>query len=159
MIHGVKVKQLRAIFDGRGFLMEILRSDDQIFERFGQVYMTACKKGAAKAWHYHKMQTDNFTCVWGEALVVLYDDRYGSPTRGTVEEFVLKAPTSPDSSPFLLHIPPLVVHGFTALKGDEARILNIPTLPYRYNDPDEYRFPWDSELIPYRWPSEVERGE
>ena len=42
--------------------------------------------------------------------------------------------------------------------GEEARIINIPTLPYRYTNPDEYRFPWNSEEIPYRWPAHVTRG-
>ena len=53
---------------------------------------------------------------------------------------------------------PLVVHGFTALTGEEARIVNIPTIPYRYRDPDEFRYPWDSPEIPYRWPAHVTRG-
>jgi len=158
MIHGVKVKQLKPLIDERGLLMEILRCDDQIFERFGQVYMTLCKEGVAKAWHYHKLQTDNFACLCGESLVVLYDEREGSPTRGTVEEFVLKAPPCQDNQALLLQIPPLVIHGFTARKSQEAVILNIPTLPYRYNDPDEYRLPWNSELVPYQWPPDVKTG-
>jgi len=58
----------------------------------------------------------------------------------------------------LLKIPRLVVHGFTAHGCEEARIINIPTLPYRREDPDEYRYPWDSPEVPYRWPSEVVRG-
>ena len=40
MIDGVIVKQLKVIPDDRGHLMEIIRSDDAFFERFGRVYMT-----------------------------------------------------------------------------------------------------------------------
>ncbi|MCX7972949.1 MAG: dTDP-4-dehydrorhamnose 3,5-epimerase, partial [Candidatus Aminicenantes bacterium] len=40
MIEGVKIKKLRVIPDERGRLMEILRADEEIFVRFGQVYMT-----------------------------------------------------------------------------------------------------------------------
>lgn len=58
MIAGVIIKPLKLIPDDRGFLMEMLRADDPIFERFGQVYITGCKEGVAKAWHYHKEQTD-----------------------------------------------------------------------------------------------------
>ena len=43
MIDGVKTKNLRVIPDERGWLMEILRSDDDIYEKFGQVYMTTAK--------------------------------------------------------------------------------------------------------------------
>ena len=40
MIQGVKTKKLRVISDERGRLMEMLRSDDDLFIRFGQVYLT-----------------------------------------------------------------------------------------------------------------------
>ena len=53
MIRDVKVKNLRCIPDERGRLMEILREDDEVFERFGQVYMTTNYTGVVKAWHYH----------------------------------------------------------------------------------------------------------
>lgn len=158
MIQGVELKELKLLDDERGFLMEILRCDDRLFERFGQAYITACKSGVAKAWHYHKQQTDNFACLWGKSLVVLYDMREDSPTSGSVEEFILEAPPCEENRPLLLKIPPLVVHGFTSLGGEEARIINIPTMPYRYDDPDEHRLPWDSELVPFQWPPEVRTG-
>jgi dTDP-4-dehydrorhamnose 3,5-epimerase-like enzyme len=63
MIEGVETKDLRPIADDRGFLMEILRSDDPMFRSFGQAYITGCKFGVAKAWHYHKEQSDHFACV------------------------------------------------------------------------------------------------
>ncbi len=158
MIQGVEVKNLKVIPDERGFLMEILRSDDPIFERFGQVYITSCRKGIAKAWHYHKEQSDHFVCLLGTALVVLFDMRKNSPTFGNVDEFILKSPPSDENESVLVKIPPQVVHGFTALNCDEARVLNIPTELYRYDDPDEYRLTWNSEEIPYNWPSYVKTG-
>ncbi len=157
-IDGAATKVLKALEDDRGFLMEMLRSDDPLFERFGQVYVTGCRGGVAKAWHYHKEQTDHFVCVAGSALVVLYDARENSPTYRRVEEILLVAPPSQDPPPRLLKIPPLVVHGFAARGCDEARIVNVPTLPYRYADPDEYRYPWNAPEIPYRWPSDITRG-
>ncbi len=158
MIQGVALKPLTPLLDERGFLMEILRADEPLFERFGQVYMTGCRRGVAKAWHYHKEQADHFACVQGTALVVLYDGRPTSPTYREVQEVVLVAPPSREPAPLLLKIPPLVLHGFTATVGDEARILNVPTRPYCYAKPDEYRLPWDSPEVPYRWPAGVTRG-
>ena len=38
MIEGVVVKKLKVIPDERGRLMEILRSDDECFEKFGQLF-------------------------------------------------------------------------------------------------------------------------
>jgi len=158
MIYGVATKTLKPLVDERGFLMEMLRADEPIFERFGQVYVTGCRRGVAKGWHYHKLQADHFVCLSGCALVVLYDGREESPTRGEVQEFVLVAPPSADPAPMLLKIPPRVVHGFTAHDCDEARIVNVPTLPYRYAEPDEFRYPWNSPDIPYRWPADVTQG-
>jgi len=159
MIHGVVIKKLKLIPDERGFLMEILRSDDSIFEKFGQVYITGCKRGIAKAWHYHKDQSDHFVCLQGKALIVLYDMRTDSSTFNEVQEFILEAPPCNEYEPKLLKIPPFVVHGFTTFDSDEARILNIPTELYNYEQPDEYRYPWNSEEIPYKWPSFVTKGE
>ncbi|MFH1537742.1 MAG: WxcM-like domain-containing protein, partial [bacterium] len=78
MIDGVKEKKLRVIPDERGFLMEMLRSDDPFFQKFGQVYLTAAYPGVVKGWHYHKKQTDHFIAVKGMMKVVLYDRREGS---------------------------------------------------------------------------------
>ena len=162
MIQGVRLKTLKLIPDDRGFLLEILRCDDEIYDRFGQLYMTGCKHGVVKGWHYHKEQTDHFACVLGKALVVLYDNRPDSPTRGEVQEVRLVAPPADGQPaadpPLVLKIPPWVLHGFTAIDCEEARIVNVPTIPYRHADPDEFRFPWNSEEIPFRWPSYVTRG-
>lgn len=146
MIDGVVVKPLRVISDERGFLMEMLRSDDEIFERFGQAYITACYPGVVKGWHYHKKQTDHFVCVRGMAKVVLYDGREGFPTHGQVQEFFIG-----ERNPALLKIPPLVMHGFKAVGMEMAMIINFPTELYNYQEPDEYRVPWDSKDIPYDW--------
>lgn len=99
MIQGVQVKPLRVFPDDRGLLMEMLRADEPIFEQFGQAYITACSRGVAKAWHYHRQQTDHFVCVVGTALVVLYDMRDDSPTRGTVQDFTLHSPPPRIPSP------------------------------------------------------------
>lgn len=158
MIEGVVVKGLKALMDDRGFLMEMLRADEPLFEQFGQVYITGCKRGVVKGWHYHKEQTDHFICVLGRALVVLYDPRDGSPTKGRIEEHYLEAPPGTTRPPILLKIPPYVYHGFTPSGCEEARIINVPTLPYRHAQPDEFRCRWDSDEIPYRWPADVTRG-
>ena len=38
MIEGVRIKDLKIIPDDRGRLMEIFRSDDSFFKKFGAVY-------------------------------------------------------------------------------------------------------------------------
>jgi dTDP-4-dehydrorhamnose 3,5-epimerase len=154
----VSLKPLTLLPDERGFLMEMLRADEPVFEAFGQVYITGCQAGIVKGWHYHREQSDYFVCVAGTALLVLYDARQASPTYGEVQELMLDAPPCRRAAPLLVKIPPLVCHGFTALDCDEARIVNVPTRPYRYTNPDEFRYPWNSPDIPYTWPAHVTRG-
>ncbi len=51
---GRQIKPLAVIPDDRGRLMEILRCDDELFSRFGQVYMTTTYPDVVKAWHMHR---------------------------------------------------------------------------------------------------------
>lgn len=146
MIHDVKIKRLKVIPDERGRLMEMLRADDELFMKFGQVYMTTAYPGVVKAWHYHKKQWDHFVVVKGMMKVVLYDGREGSPTYQEINEFFLG-----EHHPILLQIPPLVYHGFKCVSETEAIVINIPTETYRYDQPDEFRLDPHSREIPYDW--------
>lgn len=145
-IEGLQVKKLRVIPDERGWLMEILRSDDDIFEKFGQVYITTAYPGVVKGWHYHKIQTDNFTCIHGMMKVVLYDSRENSPTYENIIEFFVG-----EKNLVLISVPPLVYHGFKGIGTETAYFLSIPTEPYNYSKPDEFRLPPDTDQIPYDW--------
>lgn len=146
MIDGVKVKKLRVLPDERGRLMEILRADDEMFEKFGQVYMTTAYPGVVKGWHYHKKQADNMAVVKGMMKIVLYDGREASATKGEVNEFF-----AGDHNPLLIHIPRYVYHGFKCISEEEAVVINTPTEVYAYQEPDEFRVhPHDND-IPYDW--------
>jgi dTDP-4-dehydrorhamnose 3,5-epimerase len=146
MIIGVKTKLLKVIPDERGRLMEMLRYDEEIFMRFGQLYMTTAFPGVVKGWHYHKVQYDNMIVVKGMMKIVLFDSRKDSPTYKEVNEFFLG-----DYNPQLLHIPPLVFHGFKCVSESEALVINIPTEAYNYSRPDEYRVPPHDNDILYDW--------
>ncbi len=146
MIQDVKTKRLRVIPDERGWLMEILRCDDDVYKKFGQVYLSAVYPGVVKGWHYHKVQTDHFSIVSGMAKVVLYDQREGSPTHGEINEFFMG-----ELNPILLVIPPLVLHGMKGIGTRPAYLINCPTEPYDYDSPDEYRVSPHSGEVPYDW--------
>jgi len=149
MIDGVKVKNLKVIQDNRGRLMEILRNDDSIFIKFGQVYMTTAYPGIVKAWHYHKMQADNFTCVNGKVKLALYDAREDSSTFKEINEFILGL-----EEPKLIQIPSGVYHGFKCISANEAIVINVVTEPYNKEAPDEYRISAFENDILYDWRKE-----
>lgn len=146
MIKDVQIKKLKLIPDDRGRLLEILRSDEEFFQKFGQVYMTSAYPGVVKAWHYHKKQDDYFTCVSGAMRLVLYDARKESSTHKEVNDFLVSL-----DNPILVRIPKFVYHGFKCVGDKEAIVINVPTLPYDYREPDEYRVDAFDNDIPYKW--------
>jgi dTDP-4-dehydrorhamnose 3,5-epimerase len=146
VIQGVKIKKLRLLTDERGRLMELLRCDDDIFHKFGQVYFTTAYPGVAKAWHFHKKQDDHFACINGRMRLALYDARPKSKTRGEINEFELGL-----DNPLLVKIPRNVYHGFKCVSASEAIVINVPTLSYNYKKPDEFRIDAYDNGIPYDW--------
>lgn len=145
LIVGVQTKPLRLIPDERGWLMEILRADDELFQKFGQVYVSGTYPGVVKAWHYHRRQVDHFACVAGMIKLVLVDTREDSPTNGSINEFFLGT-----QNPTLVQIPNLVYHGWKCISQEPSVVVNVPTEPYCYADPDEYRLEPHGTL-PYDW--------
>ena len=146
MIDGVKTKALRVIPDERGRVVEILRADDHLFTKFGQVYLTTTYPQVVKAWHYHKVQTDNIVAIKGMIKLVLHDPREDSPTKGEINEFLIG-----DHNPLLVQVPHRIHHGWKCISEEEAIIINIPTEVYTYSAPDEYRLPPHGNDIPYDW--------
>jgi len=146
MIDGIEIKQLRRHADERGFLMETLRNDDPIFEKFGQSYVSLNYPGVIRAWHYHKKQDDLWVCVKGMIKAVVYDCREGSATYGEVNEIFLG-----DDNPILLRIPVGTMHGYKTIGVEPSILINYPTEVYNPKEPDEFREPYDSEKIPYDW--------
>jgi dTDP-4-dehydrorhamnose 3,5-epimerase len=53
-------------------------------------------------------------------------------------------------NPMLVQIPNLVYHGWKCISTEPSLVVNVPTEPYRYADPDEYRLEPHGTL-PYDW--------
>jgi len=146
MIDGVEIKRLHPNCDERGFLMEILRADDEIFERFGMVYVSMNYPQVVRAWHYHKLQADIFCVVRGMAKVAIFDGREESPTKGEVNEFFIG-----ENNPALVKIPVGVMHGYKTIGVEPCLLLNFPSVPHNKENPDEYRVDPHDNDIPYDW--------
>lgn len=146
MIEGVQTKTLKVNMDDRGYLMEIIRNDEEFYHGFGQCYITSCFPGVVKAWHMHQEQEDNIVAIKGNIKLVLFDARTDSPTFGEIDEFF-----TGERRPMVVKIPPGIYHGFTSIEGETAVVLNVPTMPYNGNEPDEERLPYDTPEIGYDW--------
>jgi len=138
------ITPLRQIFDERGKVMHMLRSDSPAFQKFGEIYFSCTHPGAIKAWHLHRKMTLNYSVIHGELKFVLYDDRPDSPTRGEVQEIFL----SPENY-CLVTVPPLIWNGFKGIGVQTTIVANCATHPH---DPGEIerKEPFDAS-IPYDW--------
>tara|TARA_B110000902_G_scaffold229649_1_gene270586 strand:+ start:299 stop:739 length:441 start_codon:yes stop_codon:yes gene_type:complete len=146
MIEGVIITPLKQIVDDRGKVMHMLRSDNKVFEKFGEIYFSHTNPKAIKAWHKHKEMTLNYACIEGEVKFVLFDDRETSVTKGKIQELIL----SPKNY-FLVTVPPLIWNGFKGNGTKYSIVANCSTIPHR--DDDIIRKPVNDSSIPYFWES------
>jgi len=144
MIDRVLVKPLKQIVDERGKVMHMLRSDDENFEKFGEIYFSVVNPGAIKAWHLHPKMALNYAVVSGMIKLVLYDNRENSPTKGELMEIFMG-----DNNYVLVHVPVGVINGFKGIDTKPSIVANCATIPH---DPSEITRidPFD-KTIPYDW--------
>jgi dTDP-4-dehydrorhamnose 3,5-epimerase len=143
-IEGVVIKPLARIPDERGCIYHMLRCDDPIFERFGEIYFSFVYPGAIKAWHLHEKMTLNYAVVQGMIKLVLYDERKDSTTKGNLVELFIG-----NENYCLVKIPPKVWNGYKGIGVKPALVANCATLPH---DPEEMkRLDPFSNRIPYDW--------
>ena len=144
MIHDVKITPLKIIADDRGKVMHMLRSDDKIFQKFGEIYFSTIYKNKIKAWHLHKESTLNYVCVKGIVKLVLFDDRSESKSKGEIQEITM----SKDNYS-LVTIPKNIWNGFKGIGEDESIVANCLTLPH--NEMEMVRVDPFSDKIKYDW--------
>ncbi len=82
--------------------------------------------------------------VQGEMELVLFDPRPDSPTCGEVQRIVLT-----EQSRCLVNVPRNVWHADHNIGSKDVVVVNHPTMAYDHANPDKYRLPIDTELIPY----------
>ena len=144
MINDVKITELKIISDARGKVMHMLRNDNKIFEKFGEVYFSTIYHGAIKGWHLHKESALNYACVKGKVKLVLFDDRKDSSSKNQYQEFIL----SPENY-FLVTIPPNIWNGFKGMDQSESIIANCLTLPH--NEKEMLRKDPFDKFFNYKW--------
>lgn len=155
MIDGVKIKKLKVHKDvpdtnnpdeKPGYLMEVLRSDEELLKKFGQTTFTVAYPGTIKAFHWHKKQDDLWFIAAGRAMIVLYDLRDGSPTKGETQTIL-----ADENEPQLVLIPVGVAHGYKALGDKPVLLFYHTTETYNAASPDEQRISYDDKKINFNW--------
>lgn len=143
-IEGVVIRKLSKIFDDRGAIFHMLRNDDELFEKFGEIYFSMVKPGIVKGWHIHKKMILNYATVTGKIKLVLYDDRKNSKTKGNIMEII----TGEDNY-LLIRVPPNVWNGFKGVGDGPSIVANCTTIPYNHGEIK--RVDPIKNDIPYKW--------
>lgn len=155
MIEGVKIKNLKVHQDipdeheqvtQPGFLMEVLRADDEAFKKFGQSTFTVAYPGTTKGFHLHEIQDDLWFVATGKAVIVMHDLREDSPTFGQTETLF-----AGEKDYKLVVIPPGVAHGYKVLSDEPVLLFYHTTEIYNPKQPDEKRLPLDDPKINFDW--------
>jgi dTDP-4-dehydrorhamnose 3,5-epimerase len=147
LIDGVRMKDLVLHTDDRGTVCEIFdprwewHPDPLVF-----TYFYTIRPGLIKGWAMHKEHEDRYCLLQGEMKVVMFDPRPDSPTFGKVSEIYLS-----EQRRQLLSIPIGVWHADQNVGSKDCLVVNFPTIQYDHDNPDKYRLPLDTDLIPYKF--------
>ena len=149
LVHDVVIKPLKVFSDPRGSLAEVLKTTwEDVYNQttlpFSQSYVSWTNFNVARdeeLFHYHPNgQQDRFVILQGRAVVVVYDDRKDSPTKGVLNLFVMEGLKKPNNC-YMLVVPPHTLHGFLAADEKGTLLINFPS--HLYNPKNEWRIKFD----------------
>jgi dTDP-4-dehydrorhamnose 3,5-epimerase len=146
LIEGVDVRHVPTHADERGTLSEVFDLRWEFTEHpLVYVYVVTIRPGQMRGWVVHLEQHDRLFAYAGVLRVVLYDARTESDTYGRLNVFHFG-----DHDRALVGIPPGVYHAVVNVSEREGAFINLPSEPYRHENPDKYRLPLENDVIPYR---------
>lgn len=158
---GVKELEFDLIRDNRGYLTEILRTDNHTFfgtDEIKQINIIFNYPKSVRAWHRHsRNHIEYFVVLKGCIKICAYDEK----TKHLIEII------SSDTKPKIVRIPGFYWHGIQTLSNESAIVIEEVTKLYDYKKPDKKQISWDSDFIqpktingctndfriatPYRW--------
>jgi dTDP-4-dehydrorhamnose 3,5-epimerase len=151
---GVQIRPLVPHSDSRGSVTELFdprwkwHPEPLVFS-----YVFTIRPGRAKGWNLHREHEDRYALIAGEMDLVLFDPRPDSATCGEVCRITLS-----ERLPCLVNVPRDVWHADHNVGSTDAVVINFPTAQYDHANPDKYRLPLDSPLIPYSFGPNVQGG-
>jgi dTDP-4-dehydrorhamnose 3,5-epimerase len=142
---GVRIKPLTTHADARGSVIEMFdprwnwHTDPIVF-----AYACTIRPGTVKGWNLHRQHEDRYAVLLGEMELVLFDPRPESPTCGEVCRIIVS-----ENNRSLILVPRNVWHADQNIGATDVLLVNFPTLAYDHANPDKYRLPLDTDLIPH----------
>jgi dTDP-4-dehydrorhamnose 3,5-epimerase len=143
---GLRVRDLIAHPDERGFVAEVMREDwPEVSDvtGFPQATISWSYPGVIRAWHRHQRgQIDYVVVLQGTVQICTYDDRPNSSSTGSLGQVVVSGQRLQ-----AVRIEAGYWHGTKALGDVPTLTLYLVTRLYDYSDPDEERRPWDDPSV------------
>lgn len=147
-IDGVQVREVKNVAKPRGgTLTEVFRKDWSLDAGvIDQVFQNILEPGQISGWHAHRVTTDRIFVNWGLIKIVLFDARKGSRTYGAVNTFQFGL-----IRPALVIVPPGIWHAVQNVTSTPSALINLVDHAYAYDDPDHWRLPIETDLVPYKF--------
>ena len=145
MIQGVSIKKVVKHADERGFFAELVKFGEDTYHEVLQTSYSETKPGIIKAWHIHDYW-EVWSVIKGQAKVVLFDCRPGSPTKGEIQVIY----TGEDNMQ-VLAIPGEVAHGYKVLGAKNMGIIYHASAAYDPKNITIRTIPYDDPEINFDW--------
>jgi len=122
------IVDLESHTDLRGSLFEIMRFKDQNFPGEGYIYTFSVNPGARRGDHYHTRKLEWFTCVYGEAVILV------ETKDGKKEKIILNT-----KKPKLIYFGPYTSHAVINESKDIAVIVSYGSKQHDPKDEDTFK--------------------
>ncbi|MEL7280676.1 MAG: dTDP-4-dehydrorhamnose 3,5-epimerase family protein [Pseudomonadota bacterium] len=141
---GASLVPANVLTDARGSLFEMGRNSRTPDAPLKDIFGFTLRPGVVKGWGLHKRHDDRYFLVYGDMEVFLFDVRSDSSTYGQLFRVTLS-----EKSRMTLTIPRYVWHADHNVGVKDAFVVNMPTEEYDHANPDKYRLPINTDLIPH----------
>lgn len=144
-IHDLKKTPLKQIKDERGAVYHYLKSTDESFKGFGEVYYSKINPQVIKGWKLHYRLHQNFCVPFGDVKIVVFDCRENSPSKGEFEEILL----NDADNYYLLSMPPGLWYSFKCTSENFALLANV--IDQEHDPLESTTLPLQNSIISYEW--------
>ena len=138
----ITISDLKIIPNPKGDILHVMKSDEDSFKEFGEIYISKINFNEIKAWKLHKRMTSNIVVPSGKVKFVLCDLRTESKTYNLINEFTLSILNYKRIS-----VPPGICYGFKGIGKLNNLIINFADIMH---DPSEQEN-LEINYINYKW--------
>ena len=131
-MEGVTLHPLKQFSVPKGDVFHALKSTDEGYAGFGEVYLSHIKQGEVKGWKRHNRMTLNLIVISGAIRLVVFDDRENSKTCGQFMDFIL----SPATNYQRLTVSPCLWFAFQGLGEGVSILMNVIPEPHDATETD-----------------------